>query len=37
VGAVHVKSFLGEEGYGRINGGTRVVELAAENREEAQG
>jgi hypothetical protein len=29
--------FLGEEGYGRINGGTRVLELAADNWEAALG
>jgi hypothetical protein len=29
--------FFGEEGYGRINGGTRVLELAADSREAALG
>jgi hypothetical protein len=27
--------FLGEEGYGRINGGTRLLEVAADSREVA--
>jgi hypothetical protein len=29
--------FFGEEGYGRISGGTRMLELAADSREAAQG
>jgi hypothetical protein len=29
--------FFGEEGYGRISGGTRVLELAADNWEAALG
>jgi hypothetical protein len=37
-GAVYVKYFFGEEGmYGRISGGMRVSELAADNREAALG
>jgi hypothetical protein len=29
--------FFGEEGYGRTNGGRRVLELAADSREAALG
>jgi hypothetical protein len=29
--------FFGEEGYGRISGGTKVLEQAADNREAALG
>jgi hypothetical protein len=29
--------FFGEEGYGRISSGTRVLELAADSREAALG
>jgi hypothetical protein len=36
-GTMSADCFFGEEGYERINGGTRVLELAADSREAALG
>jgi hypothetical protein len=36
-GTIFADCFFGEEGYGRISGGTRVLELAADNWEATLG
>jgi hypothetical protein len=36
-GTMSADCFFGEEGYGRISGGTRVLELAADSREATLG
>ena len=36
-GTMSADYFFGEEGYGRISGGTRVLEVAADSREATLG